>query len=92
MEFRWIEWNVDKVTGHGVTPEEAEEIVRGAKPPYPRYRGDDKLGVWGLTVAGRKLQVVYVLDDDGTAFVIHARSMTEEEKRQELRRRRKRGQ
>ena len=35
MEFRWIEWNIDKVVDHGVTPEDAESVVEGAAAPYP---------------------------------------------------------
>ncbi len=42
MRFRWIEWNVDKVLQHGVTPAEAEEVVEGAVRPYPRYRQDGR--------------------------------------------------
>jgi uncharacterized DUF497 family protein len=42
--------------------------------------------VWGSTSGGRLLQVVFVLDDDGTVFVIHARDLTDSEKRR-LRRR-----
>jgi len=91
MEFRWIDWNIDKVLGHGVTPEEAEQVAEGATAPYPQYRADDRLLVWGPTSAGRLLQVAYLLDDDGTVFVIHARPLTEPEKRRHRRHRRRRG-
>lgn len=91
MEFRWIPWNIDKVLGHGVTPEEAEEVIRGAAAPYPQYRQDDRLLVWGPTTGGRLLQSVYVLDEDGTTFVIHARPLTETEKHGYRRHRRRRG-
>lgn len=33
MQFRWIEWNITKVEGHGVRPEEAEYVVEHAKRP-----------------------------------------------------------
>ena len=46
-----------------------------------RRVGDDKLLVWGEGPEGELLQVVYVLDDDGTAFVLHARPLTPREKR-----------
>lgn len=88
MEFRWIRWNVDKVAGHGVTPAEAERVVKTARPPYPQCRADDKLLVWGATPAGRLLQVVYVLDEDDAIFVIHARPLTDNEKRRWRRQRR----
>lgn len=92
MEFRWIEWNIGKVASHGVSPDEAEQVVSRAVEPYPRYRGDGKLLVWGPTWAGRLLQVVYVLDEDDTVFVIHARPLTGAEKRRRKRQRRGRGQ
>lgn len=57
MEFRWIEWNFDKVVDHGVTPEEAEIVVERATDPYPQHREDGKFLAWGATTAGRLLQV-----------------------------------
>ncbi len=88
MDFRWNEWNVEHIAGHGVTPEEAEEVVESASGPFPRLIGDDKLLVWGPGSGGKLLQVIFVLDDDGTAFVIHARPLTNREKRSHRRRRR----
>jgi hypothetical protein len=32
--------------------------------------------VWGRTPSGRALQVVFVLDEDDTIYVIHARDLT----------------
>ena len=87
MIFRWIEWNIEKVTSHGAWPEEAEEVVSGASRPYPRRAQDGRWLVWGPTSRGRFVQVVYLLDPDGTVFVIHARPLTDREKRR-LRRRR----
>jgi hypothetical protein len=65
---------------NGVEPEEAEEVVETASGPYPQRLADDKLLVWGPGRGGRLLQVVFVLDDDGTAFVIHGRELTNREK------------
>ena len=90
VDFRWNDWNVEHIELHGVTPEEAEEVVRGAKRPYPRDIGDDKLLVRGQTEDGRYLQVIFVWDvPDEQAYVIHARPLTRREKHG-LRRRRKR--
>ena len=61
MIFSWDDENREHIAKHGVTPEEAEEIVRGARPPFPEMLEVDKLVVWGATTAGRHLQVVYVL-------------------------------
>jgi hypothetical protein len=66
--------------------------VLRARSPYPQYRADDKRLVWGSTGAGRLLQVIYVLDPDDSAFVIHARPLTVPEKQRRNRQRRKRGQ
>lgn len=46
-----------------MTPGEAEQVVRGARPPFPRETGEDKFLVWGQTDAGRYLQVVFVRPD-----------------------------
>ena len=89
MQFRWIEWNSDHIAEHGVEPEEAEMVVRGAKQPFPIKIEEDKWLVKGRGIGGRFLQVIYLTDPDKTVFVIHARPLTEREKKQ-LRRRWKR--
>ena len=86
MQFRWIDWNRDHIAEHGVKPEEAEIVVRGAKAPFPQEIEDEKFIVKGRGISGRFLQVIYLLDSDGTVFVVHARPLTEREKKQ-LRRR-----
>lgn len=78
MDFRWNEWNTAHVAKHGVAPAEAEQIVRDG---LPLYRGDGKYLVQGRGRGGRWLQVIYVVDDDGPLYVIHARPLTEREKR-----------
>lgn len=88
MRFRWNEWNASHVLSHGVEPEEAEDVVAEAADPYPLWRPDDKWLVWGRGRGGRLLQVVFVLDEDDSVYVIHARPLTEREKRQRRRRRR----
>jgi hypothetical protein len=81
-DVRWIAWNVDPIGRHGVSPGEAEHVVRRARPPFPRRTEGDKRLVWGQTADGTYLQVIYVLDPDGTVFVIHAMPMTGKQKRQ----------
>ncbi len=61
MTFSWDDENREHIAKHGVSTEEAEDVVRGARPPFPGMLEDDKLLVWGPTNAGRYLQVVYVL-------------------------------
>jgi uncharacterized DUF497 family protein len=86
MDFRWVEWNVEHLDKHGVSPEEAEAAVSNAAAPFPLYRGDGRWLVWGRGAGGRYLQVVFVLDDEDTVFVIHARPLTQSEARRFRRR------
>ncbi len=88
MEFRWNEWNVEHIAGHGVSPEEAEHVVESARRPYPLARPDDKWLVIGGGHGGRWLQVVYIFDPDDRVFVIHARPLTDREKRRRRKRER----
>lgn len=88
MKFRWNEWNTEHIGDHGVRSEEAEYVVRDARAPFPEARDDDKWRVWGQSADGRFLQVVFVMDPDETIYVIHARPLTDKEKKQ-FRRRRK---
>jgi uncharacterized DUF497 family protein len=88
MQFRWNDWNRDHIAGHGVEPEEAEMVVRHARPPFPQRIEDGKWIVKGRGNGERFLQVIFVLDPDDTVFVIHARPLTDREKKQLRRRRR----
>lgn len=87
MEFRWIEWNVQHIEEHGVDWQEAELLIERARAPYPLRRGEDKWMVKGAGNGGRLLQAIYVVDPDGTVFVIHARPLTDREKKRFKRRR-----
>jgi len=49
-DFRWNTFNLDKVAKHGVSPAEAEHVVRFAKRPYPRPH---KKGTWLVRGRGR---------------------------------------
>jgi uncharacterized DUF497 family protein len=88
MEFKWIDWNRDHATRHGVSKDEIEFVVNGAMPPYPEQIGDGKSLVVGQDSAGRYVQAIYVTEPDGILFVIHARPLTDVEKRRFRRRRR----
>ena len=81
MDFRWNEWNFNHIAKHGVGPDDAEQVLRRARPPYPRRIEEDKWLVWGKDSGGRYLQVIFVLDDDDTVYVIHARPLDDHEKR-----------
>ena len=86
MEFQWKDWNEGHVSEHAVDPREAEEVVREARPPYPLASTDDKFLVWGPTAEGRFLQVVFLVDGEDSVFVVHARPLTEKEKKRYRRR------
>ena len=81
MEFRWNSWNIEHIAEHGVSPEEAEAVIRGARTPYPQAREDDKWRVAGRGRGGRWLQVIFIFDPEDTVFVIHARPLTDREKK-----------
>jgi len=79
--IRWNEWNLDHAGRHGVTPEEVEYIILRMRRPFPQGRGDGKFMVQGRTPDGAYAQVIYLLDADGTMYPIHARLLTDREKR-----------
>ena len=89
MNFRWNDWNCEHVQKHGITVDEAQGIVLAMRPPYPERIGDDKLLVVGAGRGGRLIQVVFVLDPGDTVFVIHARPLTDVEKKRFRRRHRR---
>jgi len=84
-DFRWIDWNVDKVESHGLSVADVEYVVNHARRPYPKPIGNEKWIVIGSTAAGGAMQVIYLVDDDHTLFVIHARPLTANERRRQRR-------
>jgi uncharacterized DUF497 family protein len=79
-------WNEHHIAAHGVEPGEAEEVVLDARSPFPLGQDEEKYLVWGPAASGRLLQVVYVIDPSDAVFVIHARPLTEREKKRYRRR------
>ena len=89
MDFRWNEWNEDHVGRHGIQPEAAEHVVETARTPFPRRIDDDKWLAWGQDMSGQLLQVIFVVDEARSeVFILHARRLTEAERRRYRRRRR----
>jgi uncharacterized DUF497 family protein len=86
MQFRWNRWNTGHLETHGISVAEAEFIVERARRPYPEMIGDEKRYVAGQTPSGLYAQVIYLLDADGTVFIIHARPLNDSEKRKFRRR------
>jgi uncharacterized DUF497 family protein len=83
MEFRWNAWNLDHATRHGISVAESELLIRRGRP---RHVGDNKYRIRGQSASGRFIQAIYIIDPDGTFFIIQARPLTDREKRN-LRRR-----
>lgn len=79
--FRWNDWNIDHATKHGVSPAETERVVRNARSPYPRDIGNDKWLVEGRGQGGRFVRVIYVVDEDGRIYIIHAMPLTTRRRR-----------
>lgn len=80
-EFRWNAWNVEHIAEHGVSPLEAEFIIRRARPPFPEAHGDGKFLAAGHGPDGRYLQAIYIFSPRDVIFVIHARPLLDAEKR-----------
>ena len=80
-DFRWNEWNLEHIGIHGTRPAEAEYVVNRPARGYPRELERGKYLARGQTIDGRYLQAIYVIDPDGTIYVIHARPLSEREKR-----------
>jgi hypothetical protein len=76
-----MEWNLQHATKHGCTIDEIESLVLNAGRGFPRKRDREKWLVVGRGMGGRLVEVVYLLDDDGAAFVIHAMPLTTRRRR-----------
>jgi hypothetical protein len=62
--FSWNRANTEHIAKHGVKRSEAEQVVRGARSPWPTKSEDEKRLVWGQTAAGRYLQVTFFYPKD----------------------------
>ena len=80
-EFRWSDWNREKLEKHGVSIEEAERVVLNARRPYPLHDGKGKWLVVGRGQGDRPVEVFYLKDAGGTVFVIHAMPLTTRRRR-----------
>jgi len=83
--FKWDEDTIDHIANHGVTPDEVEEVAFEGSPHIRRGK-QGRCYLYGKTIGGRYLFVVYVLADRERAQVITARDMDHKEKRLYLKR------
>jgi uncharacterized protein len=78
--FEWDEGNVVHVTlGHGIEPEEAEEVF--AVSPVYRKTKRGHYSAFGPTRAGRLLVLVFEMKEKGLARVITGWDMDSAERR-----------
>jgi uncharacterized protein len=73
------EWSASHIAAHGVTLDEVREAI--LERPYWAVPGrEGTILVFGRTYTGRYLLVV-AIDENGAAFVVTARNMTDAEKK-----------
>ena len=78
-EFEWDDGNVLHIElGHGIKPEEAEEVF-AVKPIFRKTKRGHYIAM-GPTLDGRYLTVVFELKKNGIARVITGWDMTHSEK------------
>ena len=56
--FRWIEWNLDKIAAHRLTPEDVEHAFEHINAPH-QEREDGSYETLGRTPAGRVILIVW---------------------------------
>ena len=66
---------------HGIETADAESVVNKPGRGFPGREGKKKYRAWGQAANGQYLRVVYVFDPPGVVYVIHARPLTDCEKR-----------
>lgn len=88
MKFVWNDRNIAHIGEHGISWRQAQYVVENVKAPYPQSVGDDKRLVIGKLPDGHFAQVIYVPSRAvaGAVFVLHARRLTDSEKRRFRRR------
>jgi hypothetical protein len=69
------------IAEHGVKPHQTEYVVRRARSPFPEESADGRLLVMGPDENGLLLRVAYIVDSDGTIYVMHAMPLSERDKK-----------
>jgi len=69
-DFFWYDENLKKISEHGITPEEFEEVVMAASSTEDSNTGSDM--VRGETSARRFLVCIFTMIDDMTVMPITA--------------------
>ena len=79
----WPTERIEHIAGHGVTPDEVEQVCFGRPLVLKARRGgaNPVYHVLGTTDAGRYLLCVVIQFPDGKGYPVTARPMTDREKR-----------
>jgi hypothetical protein len=77
---------VDRVEGHGLAVGDVEDVVNNAGRPFPKADRQREMACDRATPGGSVIQGMYLVDADGTLFVIHARPLRPKERRRRRRR------
>lgn len=77
--FYWDEINIAHIARHNIVPEEIENVAFDDDPYIRKYSNLRYL--YGQTVGGRYLFVVYVLRSKAVAYVVTSRNMDEREQK-----------
>jgi len=83
--FKWDEYTIDHIANHNVAPDEVEEVAFEGSPYIRKGRGGGRY-LYGKTIGGGYLFIVYVLTGRGRAQLITARDMDDKERRYYLKR------
>ncbi len=83
--FKWDEDVINHLANHDVTPDEVEEVAFD-NFPYIRKGRQGRRYLYGKTIGGKYLFIVYNLTSGGSAQVITARNMDEKERKLYLKR------
>jgi hypothetical protein len=64
-EFKWIDWNLQKIDAHGLRPEEVEAAFD--KVLHLQQRKDDSFQMYASTPSGRRIWIIWRYDREGDA-------------------------
>jgi len=78
--IRWEAWNIDHIAGHGVIPEEVEDVDYSQRFTVRRV-GQMRYLLTGQTVSGRYLSIVMDREQPSQYVVVTARDATSRERR-----------
>jgi hypothetical protein len=63
VRFKWIEWNLDKITAHRLTYQDVEHAFEHRHGPHQERR-DDSYETIGTTPSGRVILIVWRDDEE----------------------------